>query len=114
MNRYLVTHHIKRIYASQDDLVNDWRGLRKRTHAEALWVRSWYAAAGERLYCEWEAQSPGTIRACFLPVELEMAPIEKVEDVVAIDPAWLDEAGSPGAASDGGAAGPRQAPNRVA
>jgi hypothetical protein len=114
MNRYLVTHRIKRIYASQDDLVNDWRGLRQRTHAVARWVRSWYAAASERLYCEWESQSPETIRACFLPVELEMAPIEKVEEVVAIDPAWLDESVSSGAAADGGAAGPRQAPDRVA
>src|SRR3972149_6934208 len=114
MNRYLVTHRIKRIYASQDDLVNDWRALRRRTHAEARWVRSWYAAAGERLYCEWEAQSPETIRACFLPVELEMAPIEGGEDVVAIDPAWRAVTGAPGAAADGGATSPRQAPDRVA
>jgi hypothetical protein len=96
-----------RIYTSQDDLVNDWRGLRQRTHSGARWVGSWYAAASERLYCEWEAQSPEAIRTCFLPVELEMAPIEKVEEVVAIDPAWLDDAGSPGAATEGGAAGPR-------
>jgi hypothetical protein len=107
MARYLVIHHIKRIYASQDDLVNDWRGLRQRTDAGAQWVGSWYAAGSERLYCEWEAQSPEAIRACFLPVELEMAPIEKVEEVVAIDPAWLDEAGSsegpgPGAIPDRG------------
>jgi hypothetical protein len=43
-----------------------------------------------------------------------MAPIEKVEEVVAIDPAWLDESASSGAAADGGAAGLRQAPDRVA
>ena len=112
MNRYLVSHHVKRIYASQDDLVNDWRGLRQRTHAGARWVRSWYAAGSERLYCEWEALSPEVIYACFLPIELEMAPIEKVEEVVAIDPAWLDEAGGTGAAADGGALSPRRMPDR--
>jgi hypothetical protein len=112
MTRYLVSHRIKRIYESQDEIVNDWRGLRQRTHADARWVSSLYAAASERLYCEWEALSPEAIRACFLPVELEMAPIEKVEEVVAIDPAWLDEAGSAGAAANGGSAAPRRAPDR--
>ncbi|HMK09126.1 MAG TPA: nickel-binding protein [Anaerolineales bacterium] len=90
MARYLIIHHVKRIYASQDELVNDWRGLRKRTTDDARWLTSWYAAPSERLYCEWEAASPQAIRSCFLPAELEMAPIEKAEEVVVIDPAWLD------------------------
>jgi hypothetical protein len=90
MTRYLVSHRVKRIYASQDDLVNDWKGLRQRTHAEARWLASWWAAPTARLYCEWEAVSPEAIRACFQPAELEMAPIERIEEVVAIDPAWLD------------------------
>jgi len=90
MTRYLVTHRVQRIYASQDELVNDWRGLRQRTHADARWLASWYAAPTEHLYCEWEAASPEAIRSCFLPIELEMAPIERVEEVVVLDPAWLD------------------------
>jgi hypothetical protein len=59
-------------------------------------MNSWWAAGSSTLYCEWEAVSPEAIRACFLPVELEMAPIERVEEVVALDPTWLDEAGSAG------------------
>lgn len=90
MTRYLVSHHVKRIYTSQDELVDDWRGLRKRTHGDARWLSSWDAAGTERLYCELEAQSQEAIRGCFLAGELEMAPIEKIEEVVAIDPAWLD------------------------
>jgi hypothetical protein len=93
MTRYLVTHRVKRIYASQDELVSDWSGLRRRTQAEAQWLGSWWAPGASRLYCEWEAVSPQAIRSCFLPVELDMAPIEHIDEVVALDPAWLDEAG---------------------
>ena len=91
MTRYLVSHDVKRIYSTQDELVSDWRGLRRRTNPEARWLASWWAASTRRLYCEWEAASAEAIRACFLPVELEMAPIDRVEEVVAIDPGWLDE-----------------------
>jgi len=94
MTRYLLTHQVKRMYPSQDDLVNDWKGLRRRGTTETRWQRSLYSAATKRLYCEWEAPSPEAIRACFLPEELEMAPIERVEEVVFLDPAWLDESGS--------------------
>ncbi len=93
MARYLLTHHVKVNYMSQDDLIDDWGGLRRRCTAETQWRRSLYAAASERLYCEWEAPSPEAIRACFLPEELEMAPIERLEEVVFLDPAWLDENG---------------------
>jgi hypothetical protein len=107
MSRYLVSHRIRDMYASQDELINDWRGLRQRTYAEARWVRSLYAAAGQRLYCEWEAESAEAIRACFLPNELAMAPIERIDEVVALDPAWLDEAGSAPARNDPAASAPR-------
>jgi len=90
MARYLLTHHVKRIYPSQEDLVNDWKGLRGRNTGETRWLSSLYAAASQRLYCDWEAPSADAIRACFLPQELEMAPIEKIEEVVFLDPAWLD------------------------
>ena len=102
MPLYLVRHRIRSLYASQDDLLKDWRALRQRARAEPRWKRSFYAAASERLTCEWEASSPEAIRACFLPAELEMAPIEEVEEVVAIDPAWLDELEAPEAAARGG------------
>jgi len=91
MARYLLTHHVKRIYPTQDDLINDWKGLRRRCPPDTQWRSSLYAAATERFYCEWEAPSPEAIRACFLPEELEMVPIEKIEEVVFVDPAWLDE-----------------------
>jgi len=90
MGKFLLTHYVKRIYASQEDLVEDWRSLRRRCTDDTCWLRSLYAAGAERLYCEWEAPSADAIRACFLPEELEMAPIERVEEVVFIDPAWLD------------------------
>jgi hypothetical protein len=99
MTRYLVRHRVTGIYTSQDELVNDWRGLRQRTHAKAQWVRSWWSAPSSRLYCEWEAESEGEIRACFLPSELEMAPIEQVDEVVAIDPSWFDDSGASGGPS---------------
>ena len=91
MTRYLVLHRVQTLYATQDDLLKDWRALRRRALAEPRWRTSLYAAASGRLYCEWEASSPEAIQACFLPAELEMAPIERIEEVVAIDPAWLDE-----------------------
>lgn len=112
MTRYLVRHHVTRIYASQDDLVNDWKGLRARTHPDAQWLNSWYASQSDRLICEWEAASPEAIRGCFLPVELEMAPIEEVDEVVAVDPAWLDEAGPP-EAPGGGSPRSSPAPSRI-
>jgi len=100
MTKYLLTHHVKHIYESQDDLVEDWRGLRRRCTAETRWLSSLYAAASQRLYCEWEAGSPEAIRACFLPEELEMAPIERLDEVVFLDPAWLDESGGGTGKSD--------------
>ncbi len=93
MTRYLLTHQVRRMYPSQDELVNDWRGLRRRCTPDTRWQSSLYSAATRRLYCEWEAQSPEAIRACFLTEELEMAPIERLEEVVFLDPAWLDENG---------------------
>jgi hypothetical protein len=102
MTQYLVRHRVQSLYASQDDLLKDWRALRRRALAEARWLSSLYAAASGRLYCVWESSSPEAILACFLPAELEMAPIEKVEEVVTIDPAWLDEIDAPEAAVPGG------------
>lgn len=90
MSRFLVTHNVKRIYETQDALIEDWRGLRRRANDDPRWLRSLYAAPGRRLYCEWEAESVEAIRACFEPAELEMAPILEVEEVVLLDPTWLD------------------------
>jgi hypothetical protein len=99
MPRYLVRHRVTRLYASQDELIADWAGLSRRTHPGARWLNSWWAAGTAALTCEWEAESPDAIRACFLAPELEMAPIEQVEEVVALDPSWLDEAGVAGSAA---------------
>lgn len=90
MPRFLVIHRIRRIYESQDALIEDWRGLRQRSLGDARWLRSLYCASTQKLYCEWEAEGPEAIRACLAPKELEMAPIEGIEEAAFLDPAWLD------------------------
>lgn len=90
MARFLVTHRVRRIYESQDSLIEDWRGLRLRSLGAARWLRSLYSASSQRLYCEWEADDVQAIQACFVPEELKMAPIEGIEEVVFLDPVWLD------------------------
>jgi hypothetical protein len=91
MTRYLVTHTVKEIYESQERLIEGWRGLRQRCGPTAQWLRSLYAPAAGRLFCEWEADSPESVRACFRSEELEMAPIERIDEVAFLDPVWLDE-----------------------
>lgn len=93
MSRFLVTHGIESMYTSQDEWVEDWKGLRSRTNGEggARWLRSWYSAQSNRLYCEWESEEEGAIRSCFTEEELTRAPILSVDEVVFMDPVWLDE-----------------------
>ena len=90
MTRFLVAHEIASMYETQEDWVRDWAGLRRRSQGEARWLASWYAAESNRLYCEWEAPSREAIAACFTPVENRMAPIVSFEEVVHMDPVWLD------------------------
>jgi len=90
MPRYLVTHRIAAMPDNQDEWIRDWGGLRQRAQGDARWLASWYSAEANRLYCEWDAPSREAIAVCFTPVEREMAPIVSVEEVVHVDPAWLD------------------------
>ncbi len=92
MARFLVAHEIASMYEAQEDWVRDWAGLRRRSQGEARWLASWYAAESNRLYCEWEAPSREAIADCFTPVERQMAPIVSIEEVVHMDPVWLDGA----------------------
>ncbi|OGT27347.1 MAG: hypothetical protein A2Z17_03400 [Gammaproteobacteria bacterium RBG_16_66_13] len=90
MPRYLLAHNIASMYEDQDEWVRDWGGLRKRARGAATWLASWYCAETNRLYCEWEAPDLASIKACFTSIELDMAPIASMEEVVHMDPAWLD------------------------
>jgi hypothetical protein len=93
MGRYLATHRVTSIFTSQDEWLKDWSTLRQRAQAHPgspRWLLSYYAAESGKLYCEWEAASKEEIRACFTDKELEMAPFESMEEIVRIDPAWLD------------------------
>lgn len=92
MARFLVTHEVAAMYENQDDWVRDWAGLRQRSQGEARWLASWYSAESNHLYCEWEAPSREAIAACFTAVEGLMAPIVSTEEVVHMDPVWLDGA----------------------
>lgn len=92
MPRFLVIHDIVAMFKDQDDWIRDWSGMRKRAQGAALWLTSWYSAASNRMFCEWEAPTKDAIEGCFTPDELRMAPIVTVEEVVRVDPAWLDGA----------------------
>jgi hypothetical protein len=91
MPRFLVTHEVRRVYESQEAWVGDWEGLKRRSLAAigVTWLSSWYSAEGQRLYCEWEGPDAQAIRACFGDETLDMAPITRIDEVVAFDPAWL-------------------------
>ena len=90
MARFLVAHEVASMYEAQEDWVRDWAGLRRRSQGEARWLASWYAAESNRLYCEWEAPSREAIADCFTAVERQMAPIVSIEEVIHVDPVWLD------------------------
>ena len=96
MPRFILKHTIMKLYDSQAEWVDDLSGLRRRASKagpeRAAWLRSWYAPATNSLYCEWEAEDETCIRACFSSVELEMAPIQSIEEVVFLDPVWLEDA----------------------
>jgi hypothetical protein len=93
MSRYLAVHRVARIFPSQDTWLKDWAALRRRARdrpGAPQWLLSFYAAEPGKLYCEWEAASKDDIVGCFTEEEIKMAPFESVEEVVRIDPAWLD------------------------
>ena len=94
MKRYLAIHKVRNVFPTQDEWVDDWRGLRQRSRQVpgcAVWLTSFYAAVAGKLYCEWEAESEEDIRRCFTRNELDMAPIESIQEIVRLDPSWLDE-----------------------
>ncbi len=95
MPRFLVTHSINKMFESQEQWVEDWGALRKRAAdprgSKAQWLSSWYAAYSNKMFCEWEADDEASIRANFTSEELAMAPIASVDEVVHLDPAWLDD-----------------------
>lgn len=94
MRRYLAIHSVKDVFPTQEEWVEDWRGLRQRTrHTPGcpVWLSSLYAAADGKLYCEWEAESEEDIRRCFTSRELKMASIDSIQEVARLDPSWLDE-----------------------
>ncbi len=94
MPRYMVTHKARRVYETQDEWLRDWAGLRQRTKGggeeDCRWLASWYSAPSEVMFCEWEAPNAEAIRKCCTPQELEMAPIEKMDEVADISPEWLN------------------------
>jgi hypothetical protein len=95
MPRFLVSHKVNQLFDSQDQWLRDWGAMRKRAAqspgSKAQWLSSWYAAQPNKLFCEWEADDEASIRASFTPEQLAMAPIASVDEVVHIDPAWLDD-----------------------
>ncbi|MCJ7512133.1 MAG: DUF4242 domain-containing protein [Anaerolineales bacterium] len=94
MRRYLAIHSVRNMYPTQEEWVEDWRGLRQRTRQAPgcpIWLASFYAAVDGKLYCEWEAESEEDIRRCFTRRELEMAPFDSIQEIARLDPAWLDE-----------------------
>jgi hypothetical protein len=93
MKRYLAIHKVRNVYPTQDEWVDDWRGLRQRSRQApgcAVWRTTFYAAVEGKLYCEWEAESEDDIRRCFTRKELDMAPCESIQEIVRLDPSWLD------------------------
>lgn len=93
MPQYLVVHNISRYPESQDEWVDDWRGLRRRSQETpgCTWLSSFVDSEERLLYCKWEAENKECIKACFTPEELEMAPILQFREIVIFDPAWLDD-----------------------
>ncbi len=93
MPRFLVTHSVVKLYETQEQWVQDWGSLRKRSlqsRGNSQWLSSWYAAHSNKLFCEWEAADEAAIRASFTADELAMAPIVSVDEVAHVDPTWLD------------------------
>ncbi len=94
MKRFLAIHTVRNVYLTQDEWVEDWRGLRHRSRQTPgcpVWLTSYYAAIQGKLYCEWEAESEDDIRRCFTQRELDMAPFESIQEIVRMDATWLDE-----------------------
>ncbi len=95
MPRFLVSHAVNELFESQDQWLKDWGALRKRVAtakgSKAQWLSSWYAPHSNKLFCEWEADDEASIRVSFTAEELAMAPIVSVDEVVHVDPAWLDD-----------------------
>jgi hypothetical protein len=92
MPNFLVVHSIKSYPESQDEWVDDWKGLRQRSqeNPDCTWLSSFVDSDKRLLYCLWEAESMDCIQACFTPEEGEMAPITDSREIVLFDPAWLD------------------------
>lgn len=93
MARFMVVHTVNKLYETQEQWVQDWGAMRKRTvkgKGKAEWLSSWYAALSNKLFCEWEADVEASIRASFLAKDLDMAPIVSVDEVAHVDPTWLD------------------------
>ncbi len=91
MARFIVVHTVNKLYETQEQWVQDWGAMRKRTvKGKAQWLSSWYASLSSKLFCEWEADAEASIRASFLAEDLDMAPIVSVDEVAHVDPSWLD------------------------
>lgn len=89
MAEYLVIHEVKELPQSQEEWIRSFRGLRARCNEQANWLSTSYEPETGRIYCVWKAESPEDIKRCFLPEQLEMAPVIHIGEIIQIDPKWL-------------------------
>lgn len=71
MPHCLLVHKVAMFPETQDDWIEQWRGIRMKAHGDIEWAHSFFDPAEGKLYCQWRADSMETIVERFPPGALE-------------------------------------------
>ncbi len=89
MPKYIVIHPYKeRSLKAMIDFPPEknviFKTLKSNCTSDADWVRSWAVLEQEKLYCEWNAKDPESIRAVFEKIGGNV-PIESIDELHVIE-----------------------------
>ena len=90
MANYLIIHKVERYPETQDEWIDVWRTIRKRSCEGTEWVYSFFDPSSNLLYCHWEAESEQDILGCLSGDIEDMAPIQHISEIVLFDTTWID------------------------
>jgi hypothetical protein len=91
MPKYVVVHTPLVEDASQDMLFRMLRDIAERDVPETEWLNSWLSVDGSRMFCLWEAPGDDAIRAALGEEALGLSPIDKIYEVVDVNPEYFEQ-----------------------
>jgi hypothetical protein len=90
MTRYIIVHGTA-LHATQDQVVDGAKAVIASLPPGTAWLNTWSAVPDGKVFCEWEAADPDTIRSLLEASEVgDLLPIEAIYETEWVDPKWFE------------------------